>query len=117
MRDAFIEAGRDFLVEPTEPQQKYLASVSQGFFLYHLAGLDPSCARIRHNILKGTCWIFDSSVLLPLLAKGCSSNAYGRDFFACLKKAKASMFTTPKLLNEAWHHLKWATDFVKGKGN
>ncbi len=116
LRDAFMRAGRDFLVEPTEPQQKYLASISQGFFLYHLAGLDPSCGKIRKSLFREMCWILDSSVLLPLLAKGCNSHDYAVDLFTSLKAARASLFTTPQLLSEVWHHLKWATDFVLGNG-
>ena len=116
VREAFMEAGRDFLVEPSEPQQRYLASVSQGFFLYHLAGLDPSCGKVRNNLFRETCWFLDSSVLLPLLAKGCSSHDYADDLFTSLKAAKATLFTTPQLLKEVWHHLKWATDFVLEKG-
>jgi hypothetical protein len=116
VRDAFMEAGRDFLVDPNEPQQKYLASVSQGFFLYHLAGLDPSCGKVRNSLFRDTYWFLDSSVLLPLLAKGCSSNDYAQDLFSSLKAAKATLFTTPQLLKEVWHHLKWATDFVLEKG-
>lgn len=116
LRDAFMEAGRDFLVEPSEPQQKYLASVSQGFFLYHLAGLDPSCGKVRSSLFQQTCWILDSSILLPLLAKGCSRHDYATDLFTLLKEAKAALFTTPLLLKEVWHHLKWATDFVSGNG-
>ena len=116
VREAFMEAGRDFLVEPSDPQQKYLASVSQGFFLYHLAGLDPSCGKVRNSLFRETCWFLDSSVLLPLLAKGCSSHGYADDLFTSLKAAKATLFTTPQLLKEVWNHLKWATDFVLEKG-
>lgn len=116
VRDAFMEAGRNFLVEPSEPQQRYLASVSQGFFLYHLAGLDPSCGKVRNSLFRDTCWFLDSSVLLPLLAKGCSSHDYAVDLFNSLTAAKATLFTTPQLLKEVWHHLKWATDFVLEKG-
>ena len=116
VREAFMEAGRDFLVEPSGPQQRYLASVSQGFFLYHLAGLDPSCGKVRNSLFRGTCWFLDSSILLPLLAKGCSSHDYADDLFTSLKMAKATLFTTPQFLKEVWHHLKWATDFVLVKG-
>ncbi len=54
-RAAFIEAAHRFLVHPNEPQQRYLASVSQGYFLYHLAGLDPTCAKIRQELFDRTC--------------------------------------------------------------
>lgn len=116
VREAFMEAGRDFLVEPSEPQKRYLASVSQGFFLYHLAGMDPSCGKVRNSLFQETCWFLDSSILLPLLAKGCSSHDYADELFTSLKVAKATLFTTPQLLKEVWQHLEWATGFVLEKG-
>lgn len=111
-RAAFVEAAHAFLVEPNEPQRRYLASVSQGFFLYHLTGLDVSCARIRKDLFLDTCWFLDSSVILPMLAKGCHAHEYARDLFARLSAVKASLYTTQMLLGEAWYHLKWAKDFV-----
>jgi hypothetical protein len=113
LKAAFVEAAHEFLIEPNEPQRKYLASVSQGFFLYHLAGADPSCAKIRRDLFADTCWFLDSSVLLPLLAQGSHNAQYASDFFSKLAGAKATLVTTHRLLKEAWYHLKWAIDFVK----
>jgi len=114
-RAAFIEAAHAFLVEPNSPQRRYLASISQGFFLYHLAGFDPTCAKIRKNIFADTCWFIDSSIIIPLLAVGCHNHEYALDLFAKIKDSNGKMFTTKKLLEEAWRHLNWATDFVKAK--
>ncbi|MHC1765885.1 MAG: SIR2 family protein [Verrucomicrobiia bacterium] len=112
-RVAFIDAARAFLIEPNEPQKKYLASVSQGFFLYHLAGADPHCARIRSSLFTDTCWFLDSSVLLPLLAVGCYNHEYAVDLFSKLTRSKATLLTTHRLIREAWTHLQWAANFIR----
>lgn len=112
LRASFIEAFRDFLISPTDNQAKYLAAVSQGYFLYHLAGLDPNCSRIRRDIFQRTLWLCDSSILLPLIAKGCHNHDYAVDLFTRLKKLGACVYTTHKLLQEASDHFTWAFDFV-----
>ncbi len=112
LKAAFVEAMHTFLVEPNHPQREYLASVSQGFFLYHLLGLDPKCIQLRRDIFNKTLWLFDSSVLLPFLAVGCHNYDYASELFKMLTDAKAVLYTTPNLLKEAWDHFRWASDFM-----
>lgn len=113
LRASFVEAAHAFIVEPTPPQMQYLNSVSQGYFLYHLAGLDPLCTKIRRDLFQNTAWLFDSSVLLPLVAVGCHNHDYAVDLFSRLLSLNATSFTTRRLLDEAWDHLSWAIDFVR----
>jgi hypothetical protein len=115
-RGEFVEAMHQFLVEPTSPQRRYLASVSQGYFLYHLLGLDPKCYQIRKEIFQSTLWLCDSSVILPLLAIGCHNHDYAVELFQSLSNAKALLYTTPKLLQEAWEHFDWAIRFMEDFG-
>jgi hypothetical protein len=116
LRAAFVEAVHQFLVEPSSPQRKYLASVSQGFFLYHLIGLDPKCCQVRQDLFQRTLWFCDSSVILPLVAAGCYNHDYAVDLFKVLTNARALLHTTPKLLQEAWEHFDWALRFMKTTG-
>lgn len=109
---AFVEAMHKFLVEPNAPQKKYLASVSQGFFLFHMLGRDPKCAQLRWNIFEKTLWLCDSSLLLPLIAVGCHNHDYALELFRLLGESHARVYTTPRLLQEAWRHFEWAVDFV-----
>lgn len=109
----FIECAQRFLLEPTEPQKQYIASLSQGYFLYHLFGLDPRCAKIRRDIFGHTIWWSDSSVLLPLLAQGCMNHAYAADLFARLQKVGAFTLTTDLLLHEVWEHLEWVVRLLE----
>jgi len=113
LRAAFLESAHAFLVEPTGPQKAYLASVSQGFFLYHMAGMDPACTKIRKGLFANTCWFVDSSVMLPLLAAGCHNHQYAVDLFEKLKAASATLFTTVDLIHEARVHLDWAIGFMQ----
>lgn len=116
VRIAFMDAFRDFLVEPTEAQRGYLASVTQGYFLYHLLGLDPRCGETRREIFGRTLWFCDSSVILPLIARGCHIYEYSRDLFKMLREEDALLATTPKLMQEAWEHLEWAEKLVSRVG-
>ena len=115
LRGAFIEAMHEFVVEPNEAQRRYLASVSQGYFLYHLLGLDPKCAEVRRNIFQKTLWVCDSSVVLPLVASGCHNHEYAVELFRMLIGENALLYTTRRLLQEAWEHLDWAVRFMQKK--
>ncbi len=116
LKATFVEAMHMFLVEPNLPQKEYLASISQGFFLYHLLGLDPKCSQLRRDVFQSTLWICDSSVLLPLAAAGCHNHEYASELFQLLTDAKAELFTTPNLLQEAWEHFQWASNFIRKNG-
>jgi len=111
LRTAFIEAMHEFIVEPSPPQKVYLASVSQGYFLFHLLGLDARLAAFRRDIFRRTLWLCDSSVLLPLPAVGCHNHEYATALFESLLYEKAILCTTPKLLREVSDHLDWAIRF------
>jgi hypothetical protein len=116
LRAAFVEAVHQFLVEPSSPQREYLASVSQGYFLYHLLGLNPKLCQVKQDIFQRTLWLCDSSVILPLVAVGCHNHDYAVDLFQTLADANALLYTTPKLLQEAWEHFDWALRFMKTTG-
>jgi len=116
LQAGFVEAMYQFLVEPTPPQRQYLASVSQGYFLYHLLGLDPNCCKVRQDIFERTIWLLDASVVLPLMAKGCHNHEYAIELFQMLVDAKALIYTTSNLLQEAWEHFDWALRFMKTTG-
>jgi len=116
LRGAFVDAMHQFLLEPSPPQRKYLASISQGYFLYHLLGIDPNFSHFRQDIFQKTLWFFDSSVILPLIAIGCYNHDYAIELFKTLNNSNAVLYTTQKLLREVWEHFCWALDFMKNTG-
>jgi len=117
LRASFVNVAGRFLLEPSVPQRKYLASLSQGFFIYHLAGHDPTCSKLRREILSRTAWFLDSSVFIPLLAWGCQNHDYAVDFLRKLNECGTANFTTGKILREAWQHLVWAMRFIRDHGD
>ena len=116
LRVAFVEAARQFIVDPNAQQRDYLASVSQGYFLFHLLGLDPRCGQMRRSIFQKTLWLCDSSVILRRLALACNEHDFSCELFRVLAEEKALLWTTPKLLQEAWENLEWALRFIQEKG-
>jgi hypothetical protein len=114
LKASFMEAVHQFLINPTEPQKKYLSSISQGFFLYHLIGLDPKCQKIRRDILTNTIWFCDSSILLSLVAIGSFKYEFAKDLFGRMVNLNAHVYTTNNLVKEVWNHLNWAINLVRG---
>ncbi|MGD0351641.1 MAG: SIR2 family protein [Verrucomicrobiota bacterium] len=113
LRAAFLQASHGFIIDSSEPQKAYLTSISQGYFLYHMVGLDPLCTRVRRDIFRHTVWLCDSSVLLPLMAVGSSNHVYAVDLFKRLNSLGATIYTTDKLLQETWQHLEYAVRVCK----
>jgi hypothetical protein len=103
----FVDAAQRFILRPSLQQKQYLASLSQGFFAYHLFGLDPTCARIRREVFEHTIWWCDSHILIALLAIGSENHQYAKDLFSRLKKLKAFTLTTTRLIREVFQHLDW----------
>jgi hypothetical protein len=104
---AFVDAAQRFILQPSSPQKNYLVSLSQGFFAYHLFGLDPSRTRIRREVFEHTIWWCDSHILIALLAVGSQNHPYAKDLFARLKKLGAFTLTTTRLIREVFQHLNW----------
>ena len=117
LRLAFIAAMHEFIIQPNQQQREYLASVSQGYFLYHLLGRDPKWHQIRQRIFRETLWLCDSSVLLPRVAIGCHNHDHANDLFRMLNSENAFICTTSKLLQETWTHFEWACDFMRRNGS
>lgn len=113
VRAAFVESAHDFLLEPNEAQKRYLTSLSQGYFLYHMVGLDPTCSKLRHQVFRDTVWFCDSNFILPLIAQGCVTHAFSLDLFHRLRSASAKLFVTVRMLREAWEHFQWAARLAR----
>jgi len=113
LRIAFMDAMHNFIISPSEPQINYLASISQGYFLYHLLGLEPMYAKLQSKIFKSTLWLLDSNILLPYLAIGSFNHDYAKELFRLLSVSGAVLYSTHKLMQEAESHFSWANQFVK----
>lgn len=112
-RAAFIETACGVVTEPTAEQAEFLAALSQGYFLYHMLGIDPVCSMVRQQTARDTAWICDSNLLISLLAQGAQGHDFASDLVQRLREHDSSMYTTRRLLTEVWEHLKWAASFVR----
>lgn len=111
--NAYMMGASDFLFYPEHDQKRYLASLSQGFFLAHLLGRDPRFRRIRSETLRETAWLVDSSILIPLIAQGSELSNLADSLFSNLNDLDVFVFTTDMLLRELWQHFKWARDQIE----
>lgn len=113
IRIAFIQVMRDFILYPSNHQKQFLASIAQGFFIFHMLGNNSDHADFRKKIFENTYWFVDSNMLLPLLAKGCFNHDFVVDLFVKLKEKKAQLIVTDRILREVCEHLDWAINNCK----
>jgi SIR2-like domain len=115
-RQAFSSVALDCFTHPDSPEREYLGRISQGFFGFHALGVfgDAASERIRHA--KETVWIVDSSVLIPIIAVGCTSHIAFRETFEKLSSLGLRFFTTEGLFDETKEHLWFAEKVVKDFG-
>src|SRR5438067_729980 len=99
-RAVFVEFVMGLLAQPNEQQRAYLADMSQGFFAYHLFGLDPAGGKVRASIARETEWVCDSNVFMPLLAIACHSHGFHLDFFLCTKALGIRAVTKSRFILE-----------------
>ena len=110
---AYMTASCDFLFSPEKDQKKFLAFLSQGFFLAHLLGQDPRLRKIEKTTLQESAWLIDSSILIPLIATGCDLSDFAESLFLNLKNLGVFAFTTDKIVQEVWDHFNWAVKRMK----
>ena len=105
LRAEYCNEVMDVLTKPNVDQKNYLAHLAQGFFAYHMFGLDPSGQAVRTKIVKGTIWILDSNILIPLLATHANQHRFMSGLMQCLTDLGIRTITTPMLVSEvdrAW---------------
>lgn len=88
--------------------KRYLALLSQGYFAYHALGFDPKLSRERLEYAKSKYWLLDASVIIPVLAFGCTSHEYASDLISRLLSLGFKLHTTRMLFEEVRDHAFWA---------
>jgi len=115
-RAFYIQYLAGVIEKPSRLFRRYLAGLSQGHFAFHALGLHQEASRLRHEWLRSTVWILDSSVILPLLAGNCFSHSYALDLFKRIRDLEIQVFTTQSLFEEVVEHLKWAVACIDRYG-
>jgi len=113
LRAEYCDAVMDVLTAPNEDQRSYLAHLAQGFFAYHMFGVDPTGQEIRRVIAQETMWVLDSNVLMPLVATGCMQHEFMAKLLKKIRELGLLAITTPKLVAEVDKGLGWMQDRLR----
>jgi len=105
---AYADLLMKVLLSPNSAMKAYLALLSQGYFAFHVLGLDPGTSRERLDIAKSKFWVLDASVIIPILALGCTSHNYALDLILRIKSLDIKLHTTELLSDEVREHAFWA---------
>src|SRR5262249_12124809 len=66
---AAIHLTADILTRPTEAETIFLGLLCQAYFGQHLVGASDRLAKVDLDLVAGTCYVLDASVLVCLLAE------------------------------------------------
>lgn len=115
-RQAFCTVSVDAFVKAEPAEREYLGRISQGFFAFHALGVfgDVAMERLRHA--KETVWLVDSNVQISALALAAATNAVFKESFSRLHAIGIRFFTTQKLFEETYEHLRFADKAIKDNG-
>lgn len=113
LRAEYCNAVMDVLTAPNDDQKNYLAHLAQGFFAYHMFGIDPSGQEIRRKLAQGTLWLLDSNILMPFLARHSVQHSFISGLIAKFKALGIQAVTTPKLVSEVDRALGWMQHQLK----
>ncbi|RCS47651.1 hypothetical protein DTL42_14105 [Bremerella cremea] len=114
LRAEYCNAVMDVLTAPNDDQKNYLAHLAQGFFAYHMFGIDPSGQEVRKRLVQGTLWLFDSNILIPLVAPHSFQHGFMTGLLDQLKALGIRPVTTPKLISEVDRALGWLQSRLAG---
>lgn len=113
LRAEYCDAVMDVLTAPNDDQRSYLAHLAQGFFAYHMFGLDPTGQELRRIIAQETAWILDSNVLIPLVALESVQHKFIFTLIRHFKDLGLVALTTNKLVSEVDRSLGWMQERLR----
>lgn len=96
------------IANPTLTESQYIGLALQAQFGVHLLGVDPSTLAARSRDLTDTFFLFDSSVLIHLLARSSIGFELASTLVATLRTAGCHIATTPLFADEVAEHARYA---------
>lgn len=104
----YIDLLFEVLEKPSKEIRDYLALLCNGYFIHYILGHEENARQQRLDFIKKNKIYLDSSILLPLLAKGCQNNQYVEDLILKIRKLNTELYITHNLLQEVIEHANWA---------
>ncbi len=112
-RAAFCELMLEVLLRPWDSTAEYFNMLTQGYFAYHILGLDPKCSNELLELMKKRTWIIDSSILIKTIALYSDQNSSAATLIEKMSRLGLKLCCTEKIAEEAVEHAKWALTKLK----
>ena len=119
MRDeafAVVHLVADILTAPTEAEATFLGLLCQAYFGQHLVGASETLAKVDLDLISGTCYVLDASVLVCLLSEGSENHKFTTNLIRDLETCGAILRTTSLFLEETAEHARWAVRLIDRHG-
>jgi hypothetical protein len=94
----------------------FLGLLCQAYFGQHLVGASERLAKVDLDLIAGTCYVLDASVLVCLLAEGGEVHEFTSSLVSDLVGSGAVLTTTDLFVDEAAEHARWALRLVERHG-
>lgn len=104
------------LTRPSEAEAVHLGLLCQAYFGKHLVGASETLSKVDLDLITGTCYVLDASVLVCLLAEGGEVHSFTSRLVNDLLAAGAVLTTTDLFVDETTEHAGWAFRFVDRYG-
>ncbi len=111
-----INVAADILTRPNEAESLFLGMLCQAYFGQHLARASVTLAQVDLDLVAGTCYLLDASVLICLLADGGAAHRFTKNLVENLASSGALLATTDLFVNETAEHATWAARLVRRVG-
>lgn len=113
---AGVHITSDLLSRPNEAETRFLGLLCQCYFGQHLVGASDRLSRVDLDLIAGTCYVLDASVLVCVLAEGGQPHGFALKLIQDLKRCGAILVTTDRFVDEVAEHANWALRLVAQNG-
>lgn len=113
---AAVHIAAEVLTRPSEAETTHLGMLCQAYFGQHLVGASETLSNVHLNLIAGTCYVLDASVLVCLLAEDGEVHSFTSRLVDDLRAAGAVLTTTDRFVDETAGHARWASRLVKQHG-
>lgn len=111
-----VHVASDLLTRPTEAESTFLGMLCQCYFGQHLVGASDRLSKVDLDLIGGTCYVLDASVLVCVLAEGSQSHGFALKLIQDLQRCGATLVTTDLFVDEVAEHVNWALRTVAQHG-
>ena len=113
---AVVHLVADILTRPTEDEKTFLGLLCQAYFGQQLVGASETLAKVDLDLISGTCYMLDASVLVCLLSEGGAGHEFAANLIRDLVNCGAILTTTSLFLEETAEHARWAARLIDRHG-